>query len=251
MILITAKQHFEDDLSRAVAMREHAAALADVRLKSDVLRAAWMTAVGAADAFFCDAYADILSRTLRAKEIQPAVELPQRLNDLSVPVIAILDGVGGWRWRMAARGLIERENVLSLEKIKKLLNLFCRNDSTLLSQNTVGDWIQHIEAKQRMFGISRAAYRRATAPEKGLAKKTALKCLDDRMTEIFQRRHDCIHNCDRPKTAIQRISETSVAKAIEDVRFLVERCCGHLQNEFPEYLRVSGFNGVTRNRVSA
>jgi hypothetical protein len=84
-----------------------------------------MMAVGASDAYFCDAYGDLLARALRAKSIQPGVQIPDRLNNLKVPVITVLSGTHeGWRWRMAARELIEKENVLALKKIRELFNHF-------------------------------------------------------------------------------------------------------------------------------
>ena len=62
-----------------------------------------MMAVGASDAYFCDAYADLIARTLQAKQLQPTVTIPDRLSKLKVPVIAVIrQAEGGWRWRMAA-----------------------------------------------------------------------------------------------------------------------------------------------------
>src|SRR5205085_2858803 len=127
MFLNTPKRHFEEDLSRARKILAHARTLNPDVLQHDVLRAAWMMAVGASDAYFCDAYGDLLARTLRAKGIETAVVIPDRLNNLKVPVIAVLRGTHeGWRWRMAARELIEKENVLSLDKIRNLFNHFFR-----------------------------------------------------------------------------------------------------------------------------
>lgn len=252
MILETAKRHFDEDMARATAALDHARAMPAGTLKDDVLRLAWMMAVGASDAFFCDAYADVLSRTLRAKTIQPNGEIPDRLGNLKVPVVAILrDGGDGWRWRMAARELIEDDNVLSLDKVKKLLNLFFRDGHKLMTEETVESWITHADGRQRLLGTTRGPYNRLAVADKNRAKKAALKRLEERMDEVFQRRHDCIHNCDRPKVAPQGITEASAEKAMQDVRFVVERCCEATRAEFPEYLRARRFNAVTRNRVGA
>ena len=124
MILITAKRHFDEDIQRAHNLRIHASNLQDSQVRDDILRSTWMMAVGASDAYFCDAYADLIARTLRAKDMEPAIKLPERLGNLQVPVTAVIREAGGWRWRMAARGLIERENVLSLNQIKSLFNHF-------------------------------------------------------------------------------------------------------------------------------
>jgi len=89
-MLETAKQHFDEDIQRASRLLDHAGTLAAGLLQDDVLRSVWMMTVGACDAYFCDAYADLIARTLRAKDVQPAVQLPDRLNNLRVPVIAVI-----------------------------------------------------------------------------------------------------------------------------------------------------------------
>jgi len=251
LILATAKLHFDEDTARARALWVHAQALPAGPVRNDVFRSAWMVGVGASDAFFCDAYADLVTRTLRAKEFQSSGKIPDRLGNLSIPAVAILDASSSWRWRMAARGIIEKESVLSLEEVKKFLNLFCRKDHKLLQPSTIDTWIVHAESKQRSFGISRAGFNALAAGQKGSAKKAALEKFGNRMQGIFQRRHDCIHNCDRPKIAVQDISEGATEKAITDVKFLVDRCTDHLRAEYPRYLADHGFNGVTRNKVGA
>lgn len=132
LVLGTAKQHFDEDIQRARDISAHAAALQAGRLRDDLFRSSWMTAVGASDAFFCDAYADLVTRTLRAKDRQPDGNLQDKLNNLKVPVIAVLNTSNGWRWRMAAREIIEKENVLSIKQIKDLLNIFCRDGNSCL-----------------------------------------------------------------------------------------------------------------------
>ncbi|MEC8579806.1 MAG: hypothetical protein VXZ18_03565 [Pseudomonadota bacterium] len=251
MILQTAKQHFDEDIHRANAILEHAFDIECAQLKGDILRSAWMTAVGASDAFFCDAYADLVTRTLRAKEREPHGDLRDKLNNLKVPVVAVLNTSNGWRWRMAAREIIEKENVLSIKQIKDLLNIFCRDGHKLLTQETIESWILHESSLNRLFGMSRSEYNQKQGQAKNKAKKSALDHLTRRMQTIFQRRHDCIHNCDRPKIAIQRISYDMTRKAIEDVDFVVNRCTDHLRNEFSPYLTSRGFSGATRNFVGA
>ena len=188
-----------------------------------------MTGVGASDAFFCDAYADLISRTLRAKASQPDGQIQDKLNNLKVPVVTVLDCSNSWRWRMAAREMIEKENVLSIQRIKDLLNIFCRDRHKLLTRETVEKWILHADTMQRHFGISRHGYQQTPTPDKATAKKNALEKFGRRMQSVFQRRHDCIHNCDRPKLAIKAISANATQKALEDVSFLVNRCIEHMR----------------------
>jgi hypothetical protein len=248
---VTAKQHFDEDLQRAREVHAHAVALGVGRLRDDLLRSAWMMAVGASDAFFCDAYADLITRTLRAKERQPSGSLQDKLNNLKVPVVTMLNSSNGWRWRMAARDLIEKESVLSIQQIKDLLNIFCREKHKLLTQDTIEAWILHPDMRQRHFGMSQHAYQHTPAADKDKAKKKALEAFGRRMQSVFQRRHDCIHNCDRPRSALQSINPDVTLKAIDDVGFLVGRCIHHLRDEYPQYLTGRGFSGQTRNYVGA
>ncbi len=233
MILQTAKQHFDEDVQRAKDIHRHATGVADGRLKDDLLRSAWMVGVGASDAFFCDAYADLVSRTLRAKEKQSSVQLQDRLSGLKVPVIAILNSKNGWRWRMAAREMIEKESVLSIQQIKDFLNIFCRDQHKLLRQETVEGWILHTDARQRHFGLTKAHYRAVANDAKSKTKKNALENFGRRMQSIFQRRHDCIHNCDRPRSAIQPIKTDITQKALYDVTFrLLDELSGWVDQVF-------------------
>jgi hypothetical protein len=248
-VLQTAKSHFDTDLTRARMLMNNAALLP--ACGDDMLRSALMFAVGACDAYFADAYADVISRVLRAKELQPAVVLPDRLNNLRIPVTAILrqTSMPGWRWRMAARELVEKENVLSFAQISGLFNQFFPKRRGLLSRDRVLGWISDPQAKHRHFGISAAQLAAVPAPNVDAQKDKALAHFEARFVAIFQRRHDCIHCCDRPRVAIQTINLLAVQKKIEDVEFLVDRCHAELCDRFATYLDDLGFNPGTRNQV--
>jgi hypothetical protein len=65
--------HFNQDIARARAIVEHADPLPSGRpdeslLRSDLLRSGWMFAVGALDAYFCDAYTDVVAATIISKK---------------------------------------------------------------------------------------------------------------------------------------------------------------------------------------
>ncbi len=255
-ILTTPRAHFQEDMARAAALVTHADPLPPSDTRNDVMRAAWMMGVGALDAYFCDAYADLIARTLQAKQIQPAVNIPDKLSNLRVPVHAIIRGAGNenWRWRMTARELIEDHTVLSIEKIKSLLNQFFSEGNKLFGESSFDSWILHGEHKQRLFGISRPAYRATQNQARHQARKAAKEVFQDRYERIFQRRHDCIHNCDRPKVAVDSSIVTSgggVSKVLYDISFLVNRCHDALGAHYSGYLANMGFSGVTRNRVGA
>jgi len=249
--LDTAKRHFDEDMTRSRALIDHGNAQQPSALQSDIFRAGWMMAVGASDAYFSDAYGDLLSRTLRAKDVQRAVVIPDRLNNLRVPVITVLHGThDGWRWRMAARELMSQENVLALDKIRGLFNQFFEDGNKLLNKDTIGPLILHKDAKVRIFGVSATDYRRIAVPaDQERTRKEATASMFDRYEVIFQRRHDCIHNCDRPKYVLQDLTFDQAGKAHQDISFLIERCHEALKVEFPKYLERVGFNAATRQRV--
>jgi hypothetical protein len=250
MILNTPLNHFNSDIARARALRQHASTIVDASLKDDVLRASWMMAVGACDAYFCDAYADIVSRALRAKALEPRVSIPGRLANLKIPAIAFIRlASGGWRWRMAARELMEEESVLSIDKVRQMFNQFFRDGHKIITQESIATWLTHRSAKCRCFGTTGTEYRRKIPAEQTAARKRALTRFQDRFGTIFQRRHDCIHNCDRPRVAPQRIGDNQVSKAIEDIEFLVQRVNEALVAEFPDYLQRLGFSAGTKSQV--
>lgn len=251
-VLVTAKSHFDDDMSRAHGLISVAMATPQGIVHDDILRASWMMAVGACDAYFCDAYADLISRAIRAKELQPSVPIPDRLHDLRVPVIAVLRHQdSGWRWRMAARELVEDQSVLSLERIRSLFNHFLCDRNKLLNSSTIDSWVLDRRAQVRHFGIRAAAYRRLSGAPRATASKAALRRFEEHCGRLFQRRHDLIHNCDRPKYSLQRITENAARSTIKDVEFLVGHCHDLLVIEFPQYLSNLGFSGATRNQVCA
>ena len=80
-----------------------------------------MFAVGALDAYFCDAYTDVVAATLASKSRQPTIVLPEFFGEIKLPIRAILEEYthANWRWRMAARKMMERENVLSSNKVQE------------------------------------------------------------------------------------------------------------------------------------
>jgi hypothetical protein len=70
--------------------------------------------------------------------------------------------------------------------------------------------------------------------------------LRQRFAGIFQRRHDCIHNCDRPRMLPQPMDRgRTVLTVIQDVEFLVFRCDEHIDAEFREFLIGIGCSAKT------
>jgi hypothetical protein len=245
----TALQHFEEDIQRARAIATHAdpvpqGTAAEQVLRSDLLRSAWMFAVGALDAYFCDAYTDLVAVSIISKSRHAAMALPDFFLDIKFPVRAILESYANnfnWRWRMAARQMMADESVISLEKIRDLFNKFFRPNRKLFHQ-VLSDWIVHDDARKRVFGITRQAFLALpTDHDRRAAVGRAWEFMKERFRTVFQRRHDCIHNCDRPKVSPQRLVLCgTVINVIEDVQFLVKRCNAHINTEFREFLLGSG-----------
>src|SRR5205807_7187354 len=176
-------------------------AAAEHMLRGDVLRSAWMFAVGALDAYFCDAYTDVVAATIISKSRQPAIVLPDFFYEIRFPVRSILEPYANninWRWRMAARKMMERENVLSLSTVQTLFNKFFRNGQRLF-RDVLPAWIVHPDSRRRLFGITAARFHALPANLRNQAVADAQTRLEQRFRDVFQRRHDCIHNCDRPR----------------------------------------------------
>jgi len=241
----TPLQHFEQDIARSRALIVHADRLprqtvAEQLLRSDILRSAWMFAVGSLDAYFSDAYTDVVAATIISKSRHASMVLPEFFYDIKFPVRAVLEPYAvnmNWRWRMAARRMMAHENVLKLNTIQGLFNKFFR-DGRRFFNDLLHDWLMHSDAKKRLFGVSRPVYNLSSPPDQRNARRLAMEQLGERFKAIFQRRHDCIHNCDRPRVSPQPlILGGTVLKVVQDVESLVRRSDEHINSEFREFLR--------------
>jgi len=244
----TAFSHFQQDIGRARAIDAHADPLpqgtaAEQLLRGDLLRSAWMFGVGALDAYFCDAYTDIVAATITAKSRHAALALPEFFHDIRFPVRAILEPYANninWRWRMAARKMMERENVLTLATVQTLFNKFFRNGKKFF-RDLLPAWIVHADSRRRVFGITAARFNALPENMRGYVVADAHGRLEERFREIIQRRHDCIHNCDRPRVKPQSLAAADVVlRVLEDIEFLVRRCDEHVNSEFRQFLLGSG-----------
>lgn len=104
----TALVHFKEDVARARAIVAHADPLplttdAELLLRGDLFRSDWMFAVGALDAYFCDAYTDVVAATIISKSRHPAMTLPHsstgsssRYERSSNRTRGTRTGGGGW-----------------------------------------------------------------------------------------------------------------------------------------------------------
>jgi hypothetical protein len=151
---------------------------------------------------------------------------------------------------MAARQMMERDNVLSVEKVKSLFNPFFRDNQKLFA-GVADTWIALPDSTARLFGTTSAAYAAVPAGQpKNQARDTAVRSFGARLGKLIQRRHDCIHNCDRPRNAPQAVGNPgSVRNVIRDIRFAVVNCDDHIDTEFGLFLTRIGCDAVTRNAL--
>lgn len=251
-----AKKHFDEDIARSRAILEHAKTLTasdQKMLHDDLLRSAWMFAVGAMDAYFCDAYASVLARTLKAKHHQNDITLPQRVQNIEISVGDIFASYGerkGWRWRMAVRKKIQKKNMLDVSAIKNSLNPFMTNGNKLYEE-VIESWILSRGATKRLFGLSaRDLNACSTKKAREEARKQAVWKLTKRLNGFIQRRHDCIHNCDRPKYAINSMErENTVKSVLDDIAFFVTICNDHIDSEWIKFVDQIGCSSTTKNKI--
>jgi hypothetical protein len=215
-------------------------------LQSDFLRGAWMFAVGALDPYFCGAYTDLVAATVSSKGRQPSITLPDFFYEIRFPTRAILEECTNpnWRWRMAARKMMQRENVLNLSAVQSLFNKFFHEDRRFF-HGLLDAWMSHPDTRARLFGTTRRAYQALSPADKDKARKRAMEEFKERFGAIFQRRHDCIHNCDRPRMSPQPLDGGTVLRVIQDVKFLVFRCDQHIDAEFRQFLIGIGCSATT------
>ncbi|MBX9627915.1 MAG: hypothetical protein K2X82_29215 [Gemmataceae bacterium] len=240
----TARNHFRQDIARARGLVAAADPMpagtpAEQLLRDDLLRAGWMFAVGALDAYFSDAYTDVVAATIISKERHPPLTLPKFFLDIRFPVRALLQPYKSrpnWRWRMAARRMMDRNSVLSLKAVHDTFNKFFRKGDKFFREVIPG-WIAHPDATLRMLGVIGPQFAALSPADQKTAADRAVERMEDRFQTIFQRRHDCIHNCDRPKVSPQFLSGPgTVRDVIDDIDFLVSRCDEHIDAEFRQFL---------------
>lgn len=215
----TARSHFDDDIARAWAMHTLAVSHGptDMPLATDVARSSVAFGVGALDAYLCDAFSDTLARCLKHCR-RSGSAVPSAYARLALPVGPLLENYAvrtNWGLRMAARALMERDNLLQLGRLRDLLNPALPPGHRLWT-DVVDDYVAL--DRTRLTGIRRRQYAALTGSARSKAPAKASAALLRRMGEIVQRRHDIVHNCDRPKTAKQGLSLVQASKMLTDVQ---------------------------------
>lgn len=177
-------------------------------------------------------YVDCLTKVLRAyvRGEWPG-ELPSFYKNERLPAGEVLDtsrkARPAWGIRMAARSVMERDNMLSLSRVDEMFNPVLPAGQKLWA-DFIGSVLVH--GKKHLTGPKSAAQIAALDGKfKKAATKKAIATLKNRITSIIEIRHDWIHNCGRPKSAIVKYSDGQARVRIGDIRLFVEAFDDHIE----------------------
>ena len=229
--MVTYRRHFNDDMDRVIAILDHANTLSGVAsLVRDLRLSAIAMAVGAMDAYFCDAYADCLTAVLQTyvrgdwRGILPDVYSKVRLpGGIILSVKQTKRPL--WRIRMAAEGIMEKDNMLDVSRFAPSLNGIL-DPSDKLWHSIMPDIVH--KTSPDFTGI----HKNVIKPSANQIDEST-GTMKKKLSQIIQLRHDWIHNCGRPKEAIESYYNTDgkVRRPIEWIRTLVCTVDDHLQNK--------------------
>jgi len=225
----TPRRHLESDLDRVDALFAEGEQIADDGVRGDVYRHCVAIAVGAMDAYLCDAYAHLLVSTIRAFNDGKITRLPKAYANESLPVGPLLGKNythrQQWALRMAVRQRMEKDNMLRVSRARTAFN-----PALPTGQKLWGDIIFDYARlrRKRLTKWTANEIHAASGSARDKMKKAAWGRLTRRIGNIVQRRHDIVHNCDRPKQAPQRMSRGTAKAMIADVRDFVIILDNHL-----------------------
>lgn len=228
----TARKHFEDDFQRVESIFKHGCELISNGVRptgEDLLRHSVAMAVGALDAYLCDAYIDTLTRTLRAYRKGTLPRLPAAYAKTLLPAGPLLarhyQVRHGWTLRMAARQAMEKDNLLRVGRLKDLFNPALAPGQKL--------WLDLLPiylalGRRRLTKHLQAEIAGARPADRPELRKTSASTILIRVGSIVQRRHDIVHNCDRPKNAIQDMRRNSAKGMLNDLSGFIRILDDHL-----------------------
>jgi hypothetical protein len=232
---ITAKNHFDDDIARAFALHTKARDLqtaGDVtQLPEDIRGAAVAMAVGAMDAYFCDAYVDCLTTALQSYSANTWTgPFPATFRQQLLPAGEVLDASRvhrpKWGIRMAAKAVMERDNMYTLARLDGAFNGILPAGQKL--------WFGIVP---QLTALGRRRFTRnlttdlAALAGKPLqdAQRQVIGSVKARIGITVQFRHDWIHNCARPKGTIQNYTDGEAKAAMNEIKSLVDIFETHIE----------------------
>ncbi len=219
--------HFTEDITRSRSLLNHANSLErsrrSNRLVNDIRLASVALAVGSMDAYLCDKYSDSLACVLQAY-VQNSWKgrLPAEYARKELPAGEVLSTARKvrplWSIRMASKKIMEKNSMLSISRLDDYFN-----GNLPTGKKIWLDFIPSLVAHNR-----KRLTKYASTDLVGISggqlinrKKEAIAATKKRISSIIQRRHDWIHNCARPKNAIQQINNNSAENMIEDIETFV------------------------------
>lgn len=131
-----------------------------------------------------------------------------------------------WALRMAARSRMERENLLQISRCRDLLNPVLPAGKKLWTDIT-DDYIAI--GRKRLTKYVPADIGGMPANRLDEARKEAAKHLLARMGKIVQRRHDIVHNVDRPRSAPRSLPHGQARAMVRDVKDFVRVLDDHVE----------------------
>lgn len=224
----TAKNHFDDDIARAFALHARAMALqiaGDVtQLPEDIRGAAVALAVGAMDAYFCDKFVDCLTKALQAYSASTwPGPFPPAFRQQLLPAGEVLDASRPhrpkWGIRMAAKAVMERDNMYSLSRVDGIFNGILPTGRKLW----LGIVPQLAALGRRRFTKYLMADMAALIGKPLIgAQREVVGTVKKRIGITVQFRHDWIHNCARPKGTIVNYTDGEAKAAMNEIKSLVD-----------------------------
>lgn len=231
----TFRKHFDQDIKRAEELQVLSSSLQAAgsprRLYQDVRLSGVALAVGALDAYLCDAYVDCLTTVLKSyRNGHWAGDLPRHYAKQPLPAGEVLDRSRAsrplWSIRMASRRVMERDNMLQLSRLPESFNGILP-DRAKIWHGFIDNLVKH--NLKRFTGYYQADLAKLTGSALGEARKRAAAAVRKRLASTIQLRHDWVHNCGRPKTAIKTISDGQAAARIREVRLFISEFDNHLR----------------------
>lgn len=224
----TAKNHFDDDIARAFALHAMAKALQDAgnttQLPKDIRGSSVALAVGAMDAYFCDKYVDCLTTALQSYSARTWVgSFPSSFRQQLLPAGEVLDASRAhrpkWGIRMAAKAVMEKDNMYSLSRLDDIFNGILPVGQKL--------WLGIVP---QLTALGRRRFTKyltadlATLAGKPLqdAQRAVVSSVKKRIGITVQFRHDWIHNCARPKGTVVNYTDGEAKAAMNEIKSLVD-----------------------------
>lgn len=232
----TAFKHFEEDMDRAWNLLQEARTLERAgrpsALHRDLRHAALAMAVGAMDAYLCDAYVDCLTSVLKAyTRGEWKGSLPGAYYKQPLPAGVVLDTSRQkrprWALRMAARAVMERDNMLALSRVPKQFNPILPTSQKLWG-SIVKDLASWGYKRLTVYTYRELVNMSGRRLEK--ASKRSVAQFMSRLSETIQMRHDWAHNCGRPKTAILHLGYGEASARINEIGCAIATIDEHIEN---------------------